>query len=61
MSAAHTVHVVADMVLAYFPGWQFAQCVAAEALAYVPAPHGVHVIEIGLEPEVTPIAAVASP
>ena len=45
MSAAHTVHVVADMVLAYFPGWQFAQCVAAEALAYVPASHITQVVD----------------
>ena len=35
-------------VFPYFPAGQSAQCVAAEALAYVPAPHRVHVIEIGL-------------
>ena len=45
MSAAHTVHVVADMVLAYLPGWQVAQCVAAEALAYVPASHIAQVVD----------------
>ena len=48
MPGSHKAHVVApNDVFPYFPAGQSAQCVAAEALAYVPPPHGVHVIEIG--------------